>query len=548
MADEPSESASTNRTDELRTDGGMTRRSVMRAAGAAAGGAALFPLSDSVAAQRTNADGPRTSFEEPVQMNEPPDYGYEPSVHVDRFGYIYSTAHKASVTNEGSQLSSYMWYSDDGGDTWQEMPSPAGIREESFAFEGDIAIDDNDGVYYCDTDLGDNFFYRWRATEDGPVFELEKVMGTARADDRPWIRAHGDGIVYYLGNNGVSTPDPTGKYDGRIDFYRSENGGNTFTTGKALETGEYVSLAESKANAEEVFFGAPVEMDDGLQFAVFTSDDNGRTIDREIVDSYETTSSDPFPAWSATDRAGNDYHVWADDDPFDDEPGILNFTRRRDGGFETLDITPFEGSFTKQWISGGSEGLVAVAFYATEDVPVVENSTDRSQASNWFPYVLVTTDARASSPGWTLVKLDDEPAATDGGEPEDFFEVEVGPEDRIHVTYGREVYDKGTADDPTTTYRNNLFYVQGEVSSDGGPPANRGPPDVTGNGQPPRDPDGDGRYEDVNGDGEADVVDAQALFTNRDDPAVQNNPGAFDFNRDDEFGIIDVQSLFEQVN
>jgi dienelactone hydrolase len=71
--------------------------------------------------------------------------------------------------------------------------------------------------------------------------------------------------------------------------------------------------------------------------------------------------------------------------------------------------------------------------------------------------------------------------------------------------------------------------------------------DVTNDGNRARDPDDDGRYEDVNGDGEANVVDAQALFAHRDDPAVQSNPGAFDLNRDDEFDVVDVQSLFNQL-
>lgn len=60
----------------------------------------------------------------------------------------------------------------------------------------------------------------------------------------------------------------------------------------------------------------------------------------------------------------------------------------------------------------------------------------------------------------------------------------------------------------------------------------------------PTDPDGDGRYEDINGDGEFDAVDVQALFTTHDEPAVRNEPAAFDFNEDGTTGIVDVQRLF----
>jgi PKD repeat protein len=77
----------------------------------------------------------------------------------------------------------------------------------------------------------------------------------------------------------------------------------------------------------------------------------------------------------------------------------------------------------------------------------------------------------------------------------------------------------------------------------------RGPPvDVTGNGEPPTDPDGDCEYEDVNGDGETDVVDVQALFANREDRAMHEHAAAFDFNDDGRLDVVDVQKLFTEVS
>jgi hypothetical protein len=60
----------------------------------------------------------------------------------------------------------------------------------------------------------------------------------------------------------------------------------------------------------------------------------------------------------------------------------------------------------------------------------------------------------------------------------------------------------------------------------------------------PADPDGDGKYEDVNGDGDVNVGDAQAIFANTDDPVVQNNVDAFDFNGDGAVNVGDAQALF----
>jgi PKD repeat protein len=61
---------------------------------------------------------------------------------------------------------------------------------------------------------------------------------------------------------------------------------------------------------------------------------------------------------------------------------------------------------------------------------------------------------------------------------------------------------------------------------------------------PPTDPDDDGLYEDINGDGEFDIVDVQALYANLESDVVQNNVDMFDFNDDSEVNRNDVQALF----
>ncbi len=70
------------------------------------------------------------------------------------------------------------------------------------------------------------------------------------------------------------------------------------------------------------------------------------------------------------------------------------------------------------------------------------------------------------------------------------------------------------------------------------------PGDVTGNGLTMADPDDDGAYDDVNGDGSVDVVDAQALFAARDTDPVTHSAPAFDFNGDGAVNVGDVQALF----
>jgi PKD repeat protein len=63
----------------------------------------------------------------------------------------------------------------------------------------------------------------------------------------------------------------------------------------------------------------------------------------------------------------------------------------------------------------------------------------------------------------------------------------------------------------------------------------------------PTDPDGDGQYEDVNGDGTVNIVDVSAFFQNYQGETVQNNVDAFDYNGDGSVTVVDANRLFSDV-
>jgi len=73
------------------------------------------------------------------------------------------------------------------------------------------------------------------------------------------------------------------------------------------------------------------------------------------------------------------------------------------------------------------------------------------------------------------------------------------------------------------------------------------PPALVGDSRP-TDPDGDGVYEDVNGDGTIDIADVQALFDNFEGDPAQSNPAAFDLNGDDKLDVTDVVRLFGELS
>ncbi|MFB6162861.1 MAG: RICIN domain-containing protein [Halococcoides sp.] len=63
----------------------------------------------------------------------------------------------------------------------------------------------------------------------------------------------------------------------------------------------------------------------------------------------------------------------------------------------------------------------------------------------------------------------------------------------------------------------------------------------------PTDPDGDGLYEDVSGDGKVNFPDVNLLFQNSDTAAVRDNAQFFDFESGDGINLQDVMALFRMV-
>jgi PKD repeat protein len=74
-----------------------------------------------------------------------------------------------------------------------------------------------------------------------------------------------------------------------------------------------------------------------------------------------------------------------------------------------------------------------------------------------------------------------------------------------------------------------------------------GPPTVTG-GSAPTDPDGDGLYEDLNGNGRLDYEDIEILFSNFDADSVTMNESAYDFNENGQLDFDDIVDLYQKVN
>ncbi|MCU4973239.1 dockerin type I domain-containing protein [Halobacteria archaeon AArc-m2/3/4] len=71
--------------------------------------------------------------------------------------------------------------------------------------------------------------------------------------------------------------------------------------------------------------------------------------------------------------------------------------------------------------------------------------------------------------------------------------------------------------------------------------------DIEIDGNVPQDLDGDGLYEDVNGDGEFSLTDVVVLFEHLEEPVVTENVAAFDFAGTGDVSVTDVVALFESL-
>jgi hypothetical protein len=65
---------------------------------------------------------------------------------------------------------------------------------------------------------------------------------------------------------------------------------------------------------------------------------------------------------------------------------------------------------------------------------------------------------------------------------------------------------------------------------------------------PAQNIDSDSQLEDVDGDGSANVFDAIALYNNRDEAVVQNNPQFFDFDGDGQINVFDAIELYNEIS
>jgi hypothetical protein len=422
----------------------LVRRTALVPAAAAALGALVLAGTSGTAAPA------KVAFGTPVRLTQPSFGGYEPSIKVDRFNNVFITAHKANhVIFAGPSPTgptpvrgaSYLWVTSDGGKTFKGLPGLTPLNENQAypAAEGDFALDNADHLFFIDTYLGDNSLTRWTLGGNNEIKAdfHRPVQGTGSLDDRPWLAAHGDGVVMYLGNAGTSiggTP-----VSGRYTVYMSYDGGTTFNpTGVNLPgSGWCHGAADPRKGSKRLYV---VCGDDRESIYAYTSADDGRTFTRSTVATEivgHTGATDTYP--SVVVAPDGTVHALANLPADEDQDGtrLVLFSSKDGARWTRRDVTPRTGFHHYTWLDVARDGSLGYGYYYRAE-----------RGKPWMLYGGVGTPGARP----TTVPIAQVAGPNSSAPHGDFFQVAFGPDRKLNIAYTVSGGSVGVLGNPDVYY------------------------------------------------------------------------------------------------
>jgi hypothetical protein len=457
------------------------RKTLTVAAAAVATAALVLPSS---AAPKPVA----TRFDPAVKVTPTNGGGYEPTVVADRFGNVFATAHKENAelvvspderSATQTRSMSWAWWSTDGGKTWKNLPLGAGdAYNKEFGDEGDMDLDEAGNLYFVDTNVGDITFSQWHAGGKGEVSFVRSTplagMGEP-VDDRPWVVAHGDGHVFYFGNEGDSGTYPGGAAQarkgsgygaGRYTMYASYDHGNTWDAiGYQLKGSGWCRPAadhakgskyvyavcgnDGGANAAEQAAGVNIPAKGTLYS--YVSADDGKTFERYSIGSYN--SADPWATWP-TVTVAKDGSLWASyvDHAGTETPkaGSVHLYHSTDHGktWKHQDITPKPGNYRYGWLTVAPNGNLGFATYYRKDA-----------TQPWRVYG--ATFKPGTKPVLTSLDESGPVASKDSSSPPgDFMTCYFTPDSKLNVIWTRTVTTAGNPAVATAYVFRDIYFAR----------------------------------------------------------------------------------------
>ncbi len=312
-----------------------------------------------------------------------------------------------------------IWRSFDGGLTFEPMPfaDGTGATRDAFGIEGDFAIDDAGNVYFFDISAATAYITKYTGAGDHVHTKADAFPPIV---DRPWVRAGAEDQVFIAYNAGL-----------REYFYRSDDGGLTWDLPGGMEFPCGLMALGQGPVRDHLIMGGCMENP-----AAWISLDGGRTwgerLDLPLPGNADATEAYMQPA---ADAAGTTYvPITHDAGPRGDNTAISVVAIEPDGEIRPLGtITPESGLVDKPWLVAGKQGVVALAYYAADNV--TRNNEERKAV--WHLKITYTTDGHAGTPTWTTVVADPAPVleGTFGRNLGDFLQLRQTPDGDLVVAY-----------------------------------------------------------------------------------------------------------------
>jgi hypothetical protein len=417
----------------------------------------------------------------PTKVTPTLGFGYEPGIVIDRYGNIFATAHKenwqlAAAPDANSptyaRSMSWAWTSVDGGKSFVDIPglTAASLEQHEFGDEGDMAFDDAGHLYFVDTNVTDVSFTRWSVTGAGLAnmkldFTRQLLPAAQEVDDRPWIIAHGNGEVFYFGNQGDKVTYPLGMGSGsgfgpgRYTVYASHDGGQTFDPfGYTLKDSGWCRPAADHAPGSHYVYAvctndggsddvaSPVNANGTLW--AYVSSNEGKSFERYKVGDYKALDSTTSWPTVVVGPGGDLWALYVDagtlvettdalGTSYDPSNNRLVLYHSADHGktWTHQDITPLKqrGRYEYAWIALSPDGKsLGIGVYSRPD----NNSPWRVYGGIWKPGQRVV-----------LVSLDDDHPVSSADHfdaPADFMSSYFNPDGTLSV-----VWTKYELTDPT---------------------------------------------------------------------------------------------------
>ncbi|MDX6197746.1 MAG: hypothetical protein QOJ79_897 [Actinomycetota bacterium] len=370
--------------------------------------------------------------------------GFEPDIVVSSKNVLYS-----SVPNGSSQAHSFIWNSLDSGDSFQLIPGQFGVGKPLTCPQGggdtELQRDEGDNLYLSDLQNLSNLSNAV-STDGGKTFNFSCTSAPNTPVDRMWYASHGklgdpDFAIYEeydavlsntspnspIGNQLVeivshdganftpvvnANPGPDCLGGGVVNCVTNEEGlpGNQILTKK----GDLV-IAHSGQNGNSVYVsvGHPTTTGSG-QAAVTTATWKDVLVNGDICplkngNTSGICGSTNFPTIQQ-DSAGNLYLVNSAQEPKAPYGVYVNVSKDGGSTWGPSVLVSKDGSNAFPWLTAGSEGRVAVAWYhANEEGESGKYAFDDLAHAEFSVQVAQSIDALAANPHYDVVTASEHP-------------------------------------------------------------------------------------------------------------------------------------------